>query len=107
MIVHSVLAGFWDAVVLFVSSCIVCTFFVPLSFSPLLLSLDSTLSLRSFIEARMASRNGPELACAHCSSMASNCVSSLLTVQFGRTVFVAGVDVNTSVAVLYCAVEFH
>ena len=52
----------------------------------------------------MASGNGPDLVCAHCFSMVNNFALSSLTVQFASTVFIAGVGVNVSVAVLYCAV---
>ena len=97
---RSLLMRFWDDVVLFMSSCMVCIFFVPLSFSPLVSSLDSTLCLRSFIEACTASGNGPDLVCAHCSSMVSNFASGSSMVQFARAAFVADVGVKASVAVL-------
>jgi hypothetical protein len=54
---------------------------------------------------RMASRNGPDLGCAHWFFMVNNFASSSSMVQFASAAFVAGVGVKASVAVLECADE--
>ena len=81
----------------------VCTLASP-SFSPLVSSRNFTLSLRSIIEVRMATRNGPDLVRDHCSSIENSFASISSTVQFARAAFVAGVGVKVSVAVLDGAV---